>query len=74
MMHRNLVMFWNAAKQESYLPKFAYFALKILPLVGYEASVELKLWRQRTISPPDRSSNSEITELDRVLLLESLND
>lgn len=74
MMHRSPVAFWNAAKQENYLPKFAYFALKLLPLVGSEASVERKLWRQRTISPPDRSSNSEITELDRVLLSDSMDD
>lgn len=61
-------------KQENYLPEFAYFALKLLPLVGSEASVEKKLWRQRTISSPNRSANSEITELYRVLLSESMND
>lgn len=71
MMHRDPIKFWNAAKQENYLPHLACFALKLLPLVASEASVERKLWRQRIISPPDRSSNSEITELDRALLTES---
>lgn len=43
MMHRSPIAIWNEAKQENYLPVLAYFALKLLPLVGSEASVERKL-------------------------------
>lgn len=74
MMHRSPIAIWNEAKQENYLPVLAYFALKLLPLVGSEASVERKLWRQRTIFPPDISPIFEITELDRFFLSESMND
>ena len=74
MMHRDPVCFWNAAKQENYLSEFAHFVLKLLPLVSSEASVERKLWQQRVISPPDRTSNSEIMELDKVLLSDSMDD
>ena len=60
----------EAAKQENYLAKLASFDLMLLPLAGSEASVERGLWGQKIISPPERSSNSEITELDRVMLTE----
>ena len=66
-LHRNPMDFWRVCLDNGFFPTLSDFSLKLLPTVASEATVERKLWRQRVISPPDRSSNSEITELNRVL-------
>ena len=61
-------MFWGAAKKDNPNSIFPEFVLRLLPIVASEATVERKLCRQRLVSPPDRSSTSESTQLNRVLL------
>ena len=66
--HRNPPLFWKIASETPELKEFSDFVLRILPTIASEATVERKLWRQRIVSPPERASNSEMTELNRVLV------
>ena len=70
LYNRDAPTFWREAKKHNEYKKFASFVLRILPKPASEATVERNLWRQRVVTPPDRSSSSETTQLNRVLLCE----
>ena len=72
--HRDPLLFWKAASKIEEYKLFSDFVLRLLPTVASEATVERKLWRQRVISPPDRSSTRENTELKRILICEHIQD
>lgn len=70
---RNPYQFWTNAHQYNNLSEFSEFVLRLLPTIASEATVERKLWRQRVITPADRFSMSEETQLNRVTITEHMN-
>ena len=70
---RSPYQFWTNARQYDNLSEFSEFVLRLLPTVASEATVERKLWRQRVITPSDRFSMSEETQINRVTITDHMN-
>lgn len=73
MYSRNPYQYWTTAKQYENLTEFSEFVLRLLPTVASEATVERKLWKQRVITPSDRYSMSEETQLNRITIADYSN-
>lgn len=69
---RSPYQFWKAAQEIPEYSEFADFVLRLLPIIASEATVERKLYRQRVITPPDRFSTNEQTQLNRIIIADSI--